>query len=712
MATKVYRLLSPFTKPVPIRVRFKVTNDCNFRYFTCNMYRQFCAQNQQADMAAPGNRLRWDLTAEDIPVKAEELIKKSRAVYDAVGALKPEEISYDRVIKALADNNREYAVERNMIDFIQNVSADKALRDASVAADKKISEFDVETSMREDVFKILLEFEKRHGSELEGEAKRYLEKQIKLGKRNGLHLPKDVQDKIKEIKKRMSDLSIDFNKYCNEENTILEFTAEELVGLPDDFINGLEKTEEGKCKVSLKYPHYFPCMKKARNPETRKRLETAFNTRCMKENTPILEELVELRHKKAELLGFPNHAAFILDMRMAKTPERVETFLKDLAVKLQPLKDQEMKVFMEYKKEECEKYGYEFDDKFNMWDLRYYMSMVEERQYTVDHTKLKEYYPLHVVTKGLLEIYQELLCLKFEEIPNPKVWHEDVKMYSVKDSASGDLLGYFYLDLFPRDGKFGHAACFGLQAGCMGGDGKRQVAVAAMVANFTKPTQDQPSLLEHDEVETFFHEFGHVMHQLCAKADFKMFSGTSVERDFVEAPSQMLENWCWEKEPLQRMSAHYKDNSPIPDDLMEKLTKSRKANAGIFNLRQIALATFDQNIHTRAKADTATLFAELTQEIMNIPSTPGTNMPAAFGHLADGYDAQYYGYMWSEVFSMDMFHSRFKKEGIMNPKVGMDYRNYILKPGGSVDGDVLLKNFLGREPTQEAFLISKGLSLD
>ncbi|XP_076463244.1 thimet oligopeptidase-like [Babylonia areolata] len=659
-----------------------------------------------------GVKLGWQIEASEIPEQVEALIAKTRAVYDNVGAVTPEKGTYNSVIKPLADIECEYTVERNNLDFLQHVSTDKELRDASCDADKKLSEFDVEMSMRKDVFDVIVAFQKRQPSKMDPEASRYVERLIKLGKRNGLHLQKEVQTKMKELKKRISDLSIDYSKNLNEDITVLEFTEEELVGVPEDFLKNLDRTDAGKCKVSLQYPHYFPCMKKARNPETRRQLEKAFNSRCLKENTAILEELVRLRHEKAQLLGFPTHAAFVLDMRMAKKPENVSTFLSDLAVKLQPLRDEEFKLFLEYKKEESEKYSFPNDDKVNMWDLRYYMLLLEERKFSVDHNVLKEYFPMPVVTDGLLHIYQELLGLKFTEIRDTDVWHEDVKMYSVKDHKDNKLLGYFYLDLHPREGKYGHAACFGLQPGCVLPDGSRQVAVAAMVANFTKPTADCPSLLTHDEVETYFHEFGHVMHQICAQAKFAMFSGTNVERDFVEAPSQMLENWVWENEPLKRMSKHYKTGEPIPDELMECLMRSRIANAGIFNLRQITLSTFDQTIHTQPQADTAKVLSEVSERVMGIKATPETNMAAAFGHMAGGYDAQYYGYLWSEVFCMDMFYSRFKKEGIMSPKVGADYRRHILMPGGSLDAEVMLKSFLGRDPKPDAFLISKGLQPD
>ncbi|KAF1377789.1 hypothetical protein PFLUV_G00204380 [Perca fluviatilis] len=610
------------------------------------------------------NALRWDLTPDDISTMTDSLINRVKAVYDDVGSLKIENMSVENTLKALAYAKLDYASSLHVLDFPQYVCPSKEVRTASTEADKKLSEFDVEMSMREDVFKRITALQKKHQDNLLPEEKRFLDRLVTLGKRKGLHLSKDIQEDIKRTSKRISALSIEFNKNLNEDNTFLVFSERELGGLADSYLNGLDMTEDGRYKVTLEYPHYYPLMKRCYNPETRRKMETAFHSRCKEVNTAILEELIQLKAYVADLLGYSCHANYVLEINMAKNASNVSDFLDTFYETLKPIGMKERKYILALKKRECLMKGYQFDGQINAWDLPYYMNQVEQCKFAVNKDKLIEYFPLDVVTEGLFGIYQELLGLTFNEVEHAHVWHENVKLYSALDTETGEEIGQFYLDLHPREGKYGHAACFGLQPGCRGPDGKRRLPVAAMVANFTKSRKGCPSLLQHHEVETYFHEFGHVMHELCSKTTFSEFSGTLVETDFVEVPSQMLENWVWEKEPLRRISPH---------------------------------------------ADTAEVFAKHCKEILGVPATPGTNMTASFSHLVGGYDGQYYSYLWSEVYSMDIYFNRFKKEGIMNPKVGQEYRRVILETGGSVDGMDMLKTFLGRGPCQDAFFQCKGL---
>ncbi|XP_033951842.1 neurolysin, mitochondrial isoform X1 [Pseudochaenichthys georgianus] len=664
------------------------------------------------DCSLAGNKshaLRWDLTPDDIRTATDGLINRVKAVYDDIGSLKIEHVSVENTLKALAHAKLDYASSLHVLDFPQYVCPSKEVRAASTEADKKLSEFDVEISMREDVFQRITALQNKLQDNLSPEEKRFLERLVTLGKRKGLHLSKDMQEEIKRKSKLICELSIEFNQNLNEDNTFLVFSENELGGLADSFLDGLDKTANGRYKVTLEYPHYFPLMKRCHNPETRRKMETAFHSRCKDVNTAILEQLIQLKAKVADLLGYTSHANYVLEINMAKNAGNVSDFLDTFYETLKPIGIKERKYILALKKRECLMKGFQYDGQINAWDLPYYMNQVEQCKFAVNKDKLIEYFPLDVVTEGLFGIYQELLGLTFTQVEHANVWHEHVKLYSARDTETGEEIGQFYMDLHPREGKYGHAACFGLQPGCRGPDGKRRLPVAAMVANFTKPRKGWPSLLQHHEVETYFHEFGHVMHEICSKTTFSEFSGTLVETDFVEVPSQMLENWVWEKEPLRRMSRHYKDGSPIPDNLLDKLIASRVANTGLMNLRQVVLGKVDQSLHSCPDADTAEVFAKHCEDILGVPATPGTNMMASFSHLVGGYDGQYYSYLWSEVYSLDIYFSRFKKEGIMNPKVGKEYRRVILEAGGSEDGMDMLKTFLGRDPCQDAFFQSKGL---
>mmetsp|Transcript_26931 Transcript_26931/g.83797 ORF Transcript_26931/g.83797 Transcript_26931/m.83797 type:complete len:654 (-) Transcript_26931:78-2039(-) len=652
--------------------------------------------------------MRWDLATQDVEALAGALMDRSKAHIDRVVAAHASgDLTWASCMEPLLQEDVEWSVLESVATFPGHVSSDKALRDVCTDVDTKLSAFAVEQSSRKDLFQALLAFsETAEAQALEGERQRCLCRKIRDMKRMGLHLDDAAAAEVKGLNTRISELGIEFQKNLGEEDTSFIFTAVQLEGCTASFLEG-RKQEDGTYKMTLKYPDYIPLMERCKVPETRQQMEKAFNSRCLTRNTAILEELVQLRHKKALLMGYNTHAEFITEIRMSGGAEKVKSFLSELGAKLKPLLQSDLKALQELKAAD----GFPPDSPINAWDRSFYCKRLEESKYQVDHEALKDYFPLETVTEGLLGIYQELLGLKFE--PDAEVataaWHEEVKAFKVTDAASGALVGYFYMDMHPREGKYGHAACFGLQPGCEY-RGEWQVPVAAAVCNFPKPSGGRPALLSHGDVETFFHEFGHVMHQLCTEAKLCMFAGTRVERDFVEAPSQMLENWVWEPKALHRMSRHHESGEPIPEALLQALLRSRNANAGLLNMRQITLASFDQAIHTAESADTASVLAELTAQLMTVPATPGTNMAASFGHLAGGYDAQYYGYLWSEVYSADMFASRFGSEGVLSASAGLSYRREVLAKGGSRDALDSLRCFLGRDPIQEPFLRSKGLA--
>lgn len=655
------------------------------------------------------NNLMFDWKAHEISVQAKEIIDHSKNVFDTIGALSAATVTPANVLSALNEMSRSMGVKTSSIDFLQHVSADKDVREASREAEKVLSEFWVESSMRTDIFQRLCELEEKVKNaefEITSEEKRFLEHEILDGKRNGLHLGPEIRSEIEQIKKRLSKLSIDFSTNIAEENTVLHFTKEELTGCQEDLFESLEKTEDGKYKVTLQYPHYIPVMRDCTVRETRRALELKYNSRCKDVNLPILKELVDLRDKKARILGYKNHADYMTEKRMAESSANVAKFLGDLRAKIDSvgMAEKDKNLLRKYR---LEAMGIAESEPFDNCDTAYLRNLVEMKEFSVDHAAIQQYFPIEHVVSEMLAIYADILDLEFTQVTDQPVWHEDVVCYLVKDRSDKHPIGYFYMDMFPREGKFSHAALFPLQANLAGSAG--QIGVCSLVCNFTKPTASKPSLLTHDEVQTGFHEMGHCLHHLCAeKPTIASFAGTEVERDFVECPSQMLENWCWEKDVLKRLSKHVTTGEPLSDYLIEALAKSRNANEGIATQRQIAFALFDQLLHSGNTKDITQLYFETYAAVTGFTPTAGTSMPASFGHLC-GYDASYYSYLWAEVFSADLYVSKFANGRQFSRESGKEYRHKVLGPGGSIDAVDILRDFLGREPTMDAFFKLKGM---
>jgi thimet oligopeptidase len=645
-----------------------------------------------------------EITPEEIANGTDRVIEEARGVLDEAVAGKDTRtfantlMPVDRIGDLLAHAFARYA-------FMGYVHPDAEVRKAGNDAQEKLNTFGVEMIFRDDLNTAVKEYaETDEAAALEGERARFLEFLLRDLRRAGHELEPEVRSEVKEKTQRLVELGVRFQNNIDEWSDHIEVTHDELDGLPRSFADSLETDEEtGKMKVTLDYPHLLPFTENAKRRDLREELSRKFNTQAVDVNRPILEEAIQIRDEIAQAFGLHSWAHYQLEERMAKTPEAIFEFYERL---LPPLTEQgtaDVGQMATLLKEESG------DDTVQVWDWRYYDTQQRKTDYGVDPFEVAAYFPLDAVLNGMFELVQETFGLTFEEVDANGAWHPDVRLFSMSDTASGEHLAHFYLDLFPREGKFGHAAEFPLIMSRRLEDGSYQNPVCAMVANFTKPTKSAPSLLQHSEVETLFHEFGHVLHQNLGRTETARFSGTNVERDFVEAPSQIMQHWVWRAEVLKKFARHHESGEPIPDTLVDKLVEARQLNIAVHQLRQLQFGWLDQEIHKPGPSKDLLQALQDAADISLLPHPEGTFSLSSFGHLMGGYDAAYYGYMWSEVFGDDMF-SVFEDKGATNPEVGMAYRQEVLERGGSVDADEMLRKFLGREPDNKAFLNKLGIS--
>ncbi|NNF69855.1 MAG: hypothetical protein HKN01_08805, partial [Acidimicrobiia bacterium] len=416
---------------------------------------------------------------------------------------------------------------------------------------------------------------------------------------------------------------------------------------------------------------------------------------------PLLEEAISIRDEMAQILGAPTWAHHVMELKMAKNPDAVADFYDGIVPGLTKLRDTELEVQQGLLNADHP------GETLASWDTSFYTDQQKRTDYGVDAAEVAKYFPLEQTIDGMFEVTGDVLGLDYRRIEDAKAWHPDVLVYEISDRERGEPIAYFYADLFPRDGKFSHAAAFPIVYGRQTPDGYVK-PVAAILANFTKPTDDAPSLLKHSEALTLWHEFGHILHFCLTEVDLVRFSGYDTEWDFVEAPSQIMEWWMWQPEVLQRFARHYETGESIPTELVDKMVAARDLNTGMFNMRQVMLGKLDLAMHaTTGEKDLDAINRE-ANTYTGLPFYEGTFMPAGFGHLMGGYDAGYYGYLWSKVYGDDMF-SVFQSEGITSPEVGRRYRSEVLARGYSRDAIDHLRAFLGREPNGDAFLRNLGI---
>jgi thimet oligopeptidase len=664
-----------------------------------------CSAARAAVPFTPYQGLKFDAAPAELLQDCANAEKRAESALAQIASLPPTARTFDNTPWALDRTLYDLSDQTASDTFLEQVAVSSATRDAANKCDVLLSQFNVEVYSREDLYRAMKDYAARK-EPLKGEDARLLDKTLLDFRRSGLELPAATRAKVTAIHKRLAELEADFGKNINESKDYALLTKAQLDGVPESVLAKLDRDGD-KYRVGVDYPTYFPVMQSARDPEARRALETKFDDRAARLNLPIFSEALQLRLQAARLLGYATHADYATEENMAKNPKTINAFLGRLRTKLKPLGQEELEVLLGLKRA---MEGRASDNVIHAWDWRYYDNLLNKTKYEVDQEKVREYFPADLVVEQMLAVYQKLLGVRFREIPGAVSWHPDVKLYEITDAAGGDPIGYFYMDLYPREGKYSHAAAFQLITARRLTDGTYQKPVASIVANLDKPSADRPSLLDHEEVETIFHEFGHIMHQTLTKANYGRFSGANVARDFVEAPSQMLENFVWDPAVLSSLSGYYKDHSKkLPKELLDKMLAARNADVGLINLRQLLFGTVDMAYHGKnPPSDTTKLYGKIMKDVSLIPMTEGTHPEASFGHLMGGYDAGYYGYLWSKVYAQDMF-SVFKADGVVSPMAGRRYRTEILEKGSTRDEMDSLKAFLGREPSEDAFLELVGL---
>jgi thimet oligopeptidase len=654
---------------------------------------------------------RFEVLTNEIQTSVKQTISSGNAALDTVAASDPKKVTFANAAGALDNLAYQIGLTANRLSLIKETSQDAAMREAATQAVKELEEWSVGLDYREDVYKIVKAYADRQ-PKLKGEDAKLLFETMRDYRRAGLELPKAQRDEIERMRKELSNLEIDFESNVTKAQKAVKFSRAELEGVPEGMLDEMKTVNDEYTVMANITVQCINVMENAKREETRKRLLIEHDNLARQQNIPLLEKILPLRDDIAKKLGYKNWADYKTEVKMVKNAATAIDFLDRLEKGLQPKFDAELAAYREIKVRETG----DPNAQIYIWDWRYYSNQLKKEKYTVDAEQLRVYFPYQRVLEGMFHIYQSIFGLKFERVEPPYKWVKDLQLYAVSDSKTGEPLGLFYLDMFPREGKYNHFAQFGIIEGKQLDNGKYQRPVCALICNFPAPTKDKTSLMAHSEVETLFHEFGHAMHTILTRAKYFRFSGTSVPRDFVEAPSQMLENWVWDKRVLDSFAADYRDPSKkIPAEILAKLKESRLATEGTRYRRQLSFGLTDLKLHTEIHDNNAQDALPLSNKVLSevfLPLAPDTAFVAYFGHLM-GYDAGYYGYAWADAIAADMA-TVFEQapNGYFDQSVGRRLRAEIYEPGDSRDVNISIEKFLGRKRSIEPFLKKIGIEKD
>jgi thimet oligopeptidase len=653
----------------------------------------------------------------DAKLRAEQSLNK---IYEVAAA----DRTYDNTAKAIDRAATELEISSGIFSVMINVAPDKGIRDEASKQLVELQRFSIDNfESNRRLFSALKEvcatpaYRAEYGS---GKSPReytyWMEEQLEDYRRKGMELPEEEFQKVVQLQKELASLCTKFQQNISEDKTEVHFKAEELKGVPENILSALQKTGEGEYILKMDYPTYFGVMKNCEVASTRQGMARAFNNRAYPVNDAVLKEIIEKRHQLAKLLGYPSFAHLYISDKMAKTPETAQTFVDELIPKLQKKWATEADLIKKHLHPSC---SLSANGEIEAYDISFMINQIKKTLLNVSETEIQEYFPMDVTVKALFDIYQAFFDVTFSQIDNgSELWHNDTKTLEVKDNKSGCVLGYIILDLFPREGKFSHGCCHFVVPPVMLNEEeyKFSPALAVIVTNLTAAKGGLPALFTFDDVNTFYHEFGHAIHGLFGRSRMTGLSSAHVKQDFVEVPSQTLEEWLWEPEILQKITSHYKAKEPLPRSLIDAKVASKNAFAGHDTLRQLQFAMYSLQVFGLPFSEKPMeheslggLFGTVKAHVMpGIAYDMEDHPECSFGHLS-GYSAGVYSYTWSKVLAVDVFEYVRSQSGLFDSKVGNRYVECIISVGGSQDPNDMLAKFLGRKPNNEAFLRSCGV---
>jgi oligopeptidase A len=654
--------------------------------------------------------------AEHVVPGIRALIEKAKERLDEVIRM-PGPRTWENTMGALDTLTEPLDEGMGLVSHLESVATEPALREAYSAVQPEVSAFYSSIALSERLWNALKAFAATDEAKaLTGPRKRYLEKTLADFRRAGADLPPEGKKRLEAIDVELAEVTLKFSQNTLDSTGAFELLIDDpvkLAGLPKSAVDAARQSAEkaGKqgFRFSLQAPSYIPVMTYLEDRSIRETLYRAYNTRATsgdRDNRPLVRRILQLRREKAKLLGYPHFADLVLEDRMAKSGEAARKFVANLRDKTETFFRKENDDLLAFRRELEGANA----PPLMPWDVSFYAEKLRRSRYDLDEEELRPYFVADRVLDGLFQIASRLYGIRIVSDPSAPVWHESVRAHSIVDD-DGTPLGGFYVDLYPRTTKRDGAWMHGLLTGY----GSRPAALEVVVANVTPPVGNRPALLTHAEVETLFHEFGHMLHHALSRVELRSLAGTNVAWDFVELPSQIMENWAWEREALDLFARHVDSGETLPDALLEKMTRAKAFRAANQQMRQLGFAEVDLALHIdldpTGKEDPLDVGRAILQRYSAVPLPDEHAMLASFGHLfgdSVGYAAGYYSYKWAEVLEADAF-GRFKEEGIFRREVGARFRDAILSRGDSDDPAELFRQFRGRDPRLEPLLERFGL---